>query len=263
VISPNGPPAGLVRSLLDGPSAVSGFDWHPTVSSTNELAAEAGLAGAPEIHVVAADVQTAGRGRLGRRWQAPPGTSLQCSWLLRPPSGVRLGLVPLMIGVALAQTVGPHCPGADVALKWPNDVLLDGGKCAGVLVEHIAPGIVVVGTGVNVDWRGVERGPGLEGATSLSEAAGAPVDRWRFFAGFAGVLSRRYQQVLETPSLLLADYRQACATLGREVRISVVAGEAVEGRAVEVDDEGALVIARTDGVRTTVHAGDVEHLRPR
>lgn len=257
-----GPPDGLVRSLVDGPSAVRGFAWHASVSSTNELAVAAGMAGVPEIHVVAADEQTAGRGRMGRRWQAPPGTSLMCSWVLRPPAGVRLGLVPLMVGLSLTQTVGPHCPGVDVGLKWPNDLLVGGRKSAGVLVEVPQPGIVVVGTGVNVDWRGVERPDELRAATSLSESAGVTIDRWRVFAGLAGVLSRRYAQLSADPDGLLADYRARCVTMGRQVRVERLGAASVEGEAVDVDAHGALVVITGTGERVTLHVGDVEHVRP-
>lgn len=256
-----GPPERLVRSVLDGPSLVRGFEWHDRVTSTNELAGAAARAGAPEIHVVAADEQTAGRGRLGRRWHAPPGTSLMCSWLLRPPPTARPGLLPLTVGVAVAQVSAPHCPGADVRLKWPNDLLVDDRKCAGILVEAPLPGAVVVGTGINVDWRNVDRPPELAGGTSLAEAAGTTVDRWRLFAGLVGVLSRRYQQLADDPDGILDEYRTRCATLGRDVRVAVTGAERpIEGRAVAVDDGGALVVETPR--RVTVHAGDVQHVRP-
>ena len=260
------PPEGLIRSLLNGPSLVRGFEWHDAVDSTNTLAIAAAEAGAPEIHVIAADEQRAGRGRLGRGWQAPPGTSLMCSWLLRPPLGLRQGLIPLMVGVALAQTASAHVPDADVALKWPNDLLIAARgsgerKAAGVLVEAPTPGVVIVGTGVNVDWREVERPADLTAATSLSEAADRLVDRWRFFAGLVGVLTRRYVQLWSDPDGLLADYRARCVTLGRDVRVERIRGATIEGRAVDIDETGALVVASATE-STVVHAGDVHHVRP-
>lgn len=255
-----GPPQALVQSLLDGPSPVRHFEWHAEVTSTNALVAAAAKRGAPSVSVVAADVQTAGRGRRGRTWTAPPGTSLMCSWLWRPPEQADTRLVPLATGVALAQVTAAHCPGAEVALKWPNDLLLDGAKAAGILVESPEPGVVVVGTGLNVDWRGVERPPDLAGATSLSEVARADVDRWRVFAGLAGVLTRRLAQIADDPAGLLADYRTRCATLDRPVRVDRGGGVVTEGRAVDVAADGGLVVVGTSG-RETVHAGDVEHLR--
>ena len=241
-----------------------GVEWHPTVSSTNELAARAARQGAPAVHVVAADVQTAGRGRLGRSWYAPPGTSLMCSWMLRPPQTARTSLVPLAVGVALAQTAAAHCPGVDVALKWPNDLLVGDRKAAGVLVEAPEPGVVVVGTGINVDWRGIDRPPELAGATSLAEASGRAVDRWRLFAGLAGVLTRRAAQVADDPAALVDEYRSWCTTIGQDVRVTTGTSgtRAVEGRAVAVDDSGGLVVASGAG-STTVRVGDVHHVRRR
>lgn len=248
---------------MDGPSDVRAVEWHASVTSTNELAARAAREGAPAVHVVAADVQTAGRGRLGRAWHAPAGTSLMCSWMLRPATGARTSLLPLAVGVALAQTAAAHCPGVEVALKWPNDLLLDGRKAAGVLVEAPEPGVVVVGTGVNVDWRGVPRPPDLAGATSFAEAAGRDVDRWRLFAGLAGVLTRRVAQVADDPLALLDDYRSWCTTIGRDVRVTTGTAGTDEtlGRAVAIDESGGLVLATGSGT-TTVRVGDVHHVRP-
>lgn len=254
-------PPPLVASLVDGPSLVTAAQWHDRCASTNALAVEAAAAGAGEGLLILADEQTAGRGRHGRHWAAPAGTSLLLSLLLRPgvaPASV--SLLPLLTGLVLAETVGRHLPDSDVALKWPNDLLVDGHKAAGILVEGAA-GAVVVGVGVNVDWRGVERPAELVDAISLAEAAGADVDRWRLLAGFVGVFSRRYAQWQELPAVFLDGYRQRCATLGRQVRVTTLDGDAVEGEAEGIDRTGGLVV-RTAGGTVAVHAGDVEHLRP-
>lgn len=260
------PPDALVRSLLDGPARVSVFDWREEVGSTNALAAEAAASGTPEIAVYGSDVQTAGRGRHRRVWQAPPGTSLQISVLLRPDvAEASLPLLPLLAGVAVAEVAAAHVPGAPVALKWPNDLLVGERKAAGILTERVEGG-VVVGMGVNTDWRDVERPPGLEGATSLAEAAGGPVDRWRVLAGLVGVLARRYDTWLgaagrSEPGAFLDDYRARCATLGRRVRVTGVDGGVRRGTAVAVAEDGALLVKTADGVER-LRAGDVEHVRP-
>ena len=254
-----GPPEALVRSLLDGPSSVTGFEWHGVVASTNALAMEAAARGVPEILVVGAEQQTAGRGRLGRRWEAPPGSSLLVSFLLRP--GLPRGWWPtlaLAAGVALADVAGRWCPDASVALKWPNDLLLDGVKAAGVLVEAAADA-VVVGIGLNVDWRGLERSVA---AVSLAEAGSGPVDRWRVLAGLAGVLDRTYQAWSDDPASVVHRYRSHCATLGNPVRVERVGQEALEGVALAVADTGALTVRTADGHEHEVLAGDVHHLRP-
>jgi BirA family biotin operon repressor/biotin-[acetyl-CoA-carboxylase] ligase len=243
------PPDALVRTLLDGPSPVTGFEWHAEIDSTNRRAAELAAAGAPEIAVVAADVQTAGRGRAGRAWTAPPGTSLMLSLLVRPPvPRSALPLLPLLTGLVLAETVARTLPGREVALKWPNDLLVrctsDAPWCkaAGILVEAL-PGGVVIGIGCNVDWRGVERPAELrDSATSLAEAAGGPVDRWRLMAALLGVLGNRYAAWCELPSGFLDGYRLRCATIGREITAQRPGREALRGTALDVAASGALVV---------------------
>ena len=254
-------PQALVNSLVDGPSIVSAVEWHDRCESTNSLAVAGATRGAGEGLLVLADEQTAGRGRHGRTWSAPPGTSLLLSLLVRPvvpPASV--SLLPLLAGLVLAETVARHLPETDVALKWPNDLLVDSRKAAGILAEGSA-GAAVVGVGVNVDWRDIKRPPEIGDAVSLAEAAGADVDRWRLLAGFIGVFSRRYEQWQELPAAFLDGYRQRCATIGQSVRVSTLDGEGVDGEAVDVDRTGALVVRTTSG-HTTLSAGDVEHLRP-
>lgn len=253
------PPDALIASLVDGPSPVRSFVWHPVCASTNLLAAEAAAAGAPEIAVVAADLQTAGRGRRGRSWMAPAGTSLLHSLVLRPPAGAPVGLLPLLAGLALAETVERHLPGVPVALKWPNDLLVGGRKAAGLLAAA-QTGAVVLGVGVDVDWRGVARPEALAGATSLAEAAGRDVDRWRVMAGFLGVFGVRYATWRDLPTAFLAGYRQRCATLGADVRVELADG-VLTGRAEAVGDDGLLVVRDAGGTAHRLAAGDVAHLR--
>lgn len=254
-------PTALVDSLVDGPSIVTSVQFFDRCASTNSVALEAAARGAAEGALFVADEQTAGRGRHGRAWAAPAGSSLLLSLVLRPAvPPASLSLLPLLAGLVLAEVVSPHLPGAVVALKWPNDLLVDERKAAGILVEA-SDGAAVVGIGLNVDWRGVTRPAELSGAVSLAEVAVHDVDRWRLLAGLLGVFSRRYDQWRELPAAFLDGYRRRCATLGRAVRVTTLDGAAVEGQAVDVDGRGALVV-RTDGGSTAVTAGDVEHVRP-
>lgn len=263
-----GPPEQLVGGLVDGPSIVSGVDWRDSVGSTNAVAAEAARAGAPEGHVVLTDHQTAGRGRLGRAWREQAGTGLLLSIVLRPAVGIeRLTLLPLLVGLSLAEATAPHVAGAGVACKWPNDLLVRRApgepwrKAAGVLVEVAGAGpAVVAGVGVNVDWRGVDRPPELYGATSLADV-GPPVDRWRLFAAFAGVLSNRYRRFGADPGGFMDDYRQWCATLGRQVEVSRPGDDVLAGVAEDVDGRGALRVRASGGRVHAVAAGDVVHVR--
>ena len=255
------PPPALITSLVDGPSIVTAVEWFEACDSTNTIATVAAHDGAREGLLVVAGEQTAGRGRHGRSWVAPAGSSLLMSLLVRPVTPAPTHrLLPLLTGLVLAETVARHLPDADVALKWPNDLLVNGRKAAGILVEGAA-GAAIIGVGVNVDWRGVQRPPELSEATSLAEEGGQGVDRWRVLAGFAGVFSRRYDQWQELPAAFLDGYRQRCATLGRDVVVTGVDGQTIEGVAESVDREGALQLRRPDGTQVLIHAGDVQHLR--
>lgn len=263
-----GPPDALIRSLVDGPSMVSGVEYEPRVPSTNLRAAEAARRGVDEGYLVVADYQTAGRGRMGRRWEAPPGSSLLVSILLRPTVATRLvGLTPLLVGLALAEVVDGYCLDHTVGLKWPNDLLVDGTKVAGVLLERVADAPstggdtpVVVGVGVNVDWRGVQR-DGAEARWSLAEAIGAGVDRWRVLAGVVGVLSRTYDDWQADPTGFLPGYRERCETIGRRVRVDVPDGRTLTGQAASVADDGRLLVTSDTGETERLAAGDVTHVR--
>jgi BirA family biotin operon repressor/biotin-[acetyl-CoA-carboxylase] ligase len=212
------------------PSRFSDVRWFPEVGSTNRVAADLVRAGAGDGLVVGADHQTAGRGRRGRAWESQPGSSLLVSVVLRPVPP----LVTLAAGVAAAQAC-QEVAGAAVTLKWPNDVLLDGAKLAGILSELVGDA-AVVGLGLNLAWA-------PPGAACLGPA----VDRDELLAAWLSAL--------DAPQDWLARYRERCATLGRRVRVELP-GSTLEGVAEDVDDLGRLVV---DG--RTVTAGDVVHLR--
>src|SRR5262245_6093255 len=194
-----------------------------SVTSTQDVARAL-----PVGTAVVAEHQTAGRGRLDRRWEAPAGTALLASWVLPVHP-----LAPLAAGVAAAEACGER-----VRLKWPNDLLLDGRKLGGILVERTGDRCVV-GTGINLDW--APPGAALLGAGRewLVERMAAELTRW--FAAPAGDV--------------LAAWRRRSDTLGRRVRVEVP-GEAFEGVAEDVAEDGSLVVAGR-----MVTAGDVIYLR--
>lgn len=257
------PPGRMLQQLVTGPTLVSHVVWLDRVGSTNAEAARRAADGAPHGLLVMADQQTAGRGRQGRRWQAPPGTSLVCSLLLRPRHGLEhIALLPLLTGLALVEVGETLVSGAELSLKWPNDLLADGRKCAGILVEVPAPGTVVVGAGVNVDWRGVKRPAEIGSAVSLSEVGRGAVQRWELLPALIERFDQRYDQWCEQPRAFLPAYRERCATLGERVRVEQHDGSALLGTATRVTDDGALQVD-VDGDLITVRAGDVQHLRHR
>lgn len=260
---PSGPPAELVRSLVEGPAAVAAVEWLDEAGSTNAVAAGLAERGAPEITVVGAEVQTAGRGRMGRTWSAPPRSSLTFSLLLRPPvAREAFPLLPLLAGLALAEVAARYCKDVEVGLKWPNDLLIDGRKAAGVLVESGPGDAVIVGIGLNVDWRGIERWEELADAISLAEVSDFPMDRWRVLAALLGVFAQRYEVFKDLPAAFLDGYRSRCLTIGRAVRVELVGGRELLGEAVGVDASGGLEVRDADGVTHRVSAGDVHHVRP-
>jgi BirA family biotin operon repressor/biotin-[acetyl-CoA-carboxylase] ligase len=238
--------------------------WLDEVDSTNTYLRDRVRHGDPAGLVVVADHQTAGRGRLDRRWESPPGANLLTSVLLRPacaPDDLHLcsGAVALAAADACADVAG-----VEPALKWPNDLLVGRAKLAGVLADAEFDGArlaaVVVGIGINVAWPG----PAEAGGTCLDDAGGAaqPVDKVVLLERLLeGLAARRPLLDDEAGRYALADeVRRRCATLGQRVRVTLPAGELI-GVATAIDDAGRLVVETPSGPRA-VSAGDVVHLRP-
>ncbi len=225
--------------------------------STNADAAAAARAGAAEGLIVVAERQTAGRGRLDRQWVSPPRAGLTLSVLLKPPS--RYQWLPLLAGVALVETVR-RMGDVDAVLKWPNDLLIDGRKCAGILAESVG-GSVVLGIGLNVTLREAEL-PRPD-ATSLLLAGSTCVDRDPLLRALLRTLADRYVQWRDDPegNDLREAYRVHCGTLGQEVRVALPDGTQLAGTASDVDGAGRLVVTGPDDAPTAVAAGDIEHVR--
>jgi len=233
--------------------------YYPTVDSTNVVAHEMALAGAEEGLVVVADEQTAGRGRLGRRWIAPAGTSLLFSILLRPR--LQAPQIPwLTMIVSLAALDGiREVTDARAGLKWPNDVLIDGRKAGGVLTEFSMTGehldFAVVGLGLNVNFDPAEVPELPPETTSLMMALGHPVNRLPLLRAILRAADERYLRLLagESP---LQEWASHLTTLGQTVRVSTPTG-VEEGVAEDVDVLGELILRRSDGTRVTIPSGDV------
>jgi BirA family transcriptional regulator, biotin operon repressor / biotin---[acetyl-CoA-carboxylase] ligase len=253
-----------------------------TGSTNADLLARAGR-GEPEGAVLVAEQQTAGRGRQGRAWVAPPGAALTFSVLLRPAAvpRSRLGWLPLLAGVAVAAAARTAA-GVDAWLKWPNDVLaapanaLAGGsgrfvpprKLAGILAEATGDA-VVIGIGLNVSTGPAELpppGPGALAATSLRLEQARSLDRGELLAAILAGLERRYLTWRRFSgdterSGLRAEYTHVCATLGRRVRAELPSGEMLDGLASGIDAEGRLLVSVPPEAELPVAAGDIVHLR--
>lgn len=232
------------------PAWVSGLDLHAETDSTNLEALRLAERGAPGGTLVVAEHQTAGRGRLERRWEAPPGTSLLFSLLLRPAwPAPDWALLNLAAAAAVCRCLAGHRVQATV--KWPNDVLVDGKKVCGILAESRG-GAAALGVGLNVRQTGFP--PGLRHpATSLEAATGVRFDRSELLCALLG----RLGPLLDGPADgVVPAYRPWCETLGRLVRVELE-GAVVEEVAVDLEPAGALVLA--SGLVVT--AGDVMQLR--
>ncbi len=246
-------------------------------STNDELTDMATETTLPEFTVVATTTQTAGRGRLGRIWQAPPGTSLAVSLLLHPQN-TRLhndlyGWLPLLAGLAMSRAVSQVLPDREVTIKWPNDVLVDQKKVSGLLCELMPGGSIVVGAGVNLTIP--ETALPVPHATSLMlmGAVGSAEE-------LADLVLANYLRELTVLWNGLATGDDAhsirairdavsakCSTLGKHIRLSLPGGtdgRGVDdyGTAIDLDDAGRLRMRRDeDGSVQAVAAGDVTHLR--
>ncbi len=251
-------------------------------STNGALVALAAIPATQDFTTVVTRDQTAGRGRLGRSWVAPPGTSLAISVLLRPRSRgralplERYGWLPIAAGVAMTETIRQAVTSGSVGFKWPNDVQIGGRKVCGVLGELIPARTatsggnldagVVLGAGVNISMTEAELP--VPTATSLA-LAGAQVDRGledRILSGYLGHLRTLVTDYLEADgdadaSGLRPLARELCVTLGRSVRVELPDGAQLVGTATDLDADGRLIVAETNGRERSVAAGDVTHVR--
>jgi BirA family biotin operon repressor/biotin-[acetyl-CoA-carboxylase] ligase len=260
----------LRRALLTPAGGYARVEAVASTGSTNADLRAAAASGAPDRSVLLAEQQTAGQGRRARGWVSPPGVGLYCSVLLRPDGvpAARLASLTLLAGVALTRSAR-RVGALEVALKWPNDLLAGKrpGKCAGVLAESADDGAAVLGIGVNVapGPRRVPPGAGELPAISLAEVVGAAPDRTALAVALLqelDILERGWRSAGGELGGVLGEYRRECHTLGREVRVELVASELL-GRATDVDATGALVVRTANDTRHVITAGDVVHLRAR
>jgi BirA family biotin operon repressor/biotin-[acetyl-CoA-carboxylase] ligase len=246
----------------DEPANQVGWRLHRfrTIDSTNRWLLDEARAGAPAGLVAIADHQTEGRGRRGRAWVAPPGSSLLVSVLVRPDLTVeRVHLVTMAAALATRDAVH-EVAGVWADVKWPNDLVVADRKLAGLLAEADLSGrgevrAVVIGIGCNVQWDDVpDELAGI--ATACNIEAGRPVER----APLLDVLLDRLTARLGALDAVAAEYRAALGTLGRRVRVDLVDRE-IEGTATDVDDAGRLVVTAHTGQPHVIAVGDVVHLR--
>jgi BirA family biotin operon repressor/biotin-[acetyl-CoA-carboxylase] ligase len=238
----------VVQPLLRGRFGEP-YLWSEETASTQDVLRGAGL---HEGAVAVAEHQTAGRGREGRRWEDAAGRSLLVSVLLRPRGGLPVQQLALVVGLAVADAV-EAATGVAATLKWPNDVLLEGRKVAGVLLEATEDA-VVCGIGVNVNEAEDElprepRGP----AGSLRTATGREHDRAALLADLLARVQRRYDEWLDLGlGLFLPELERRDALRGRRVTVGDLSGTAAG-----IAPDGRLRVRSADGVETLVASGEV------
>lgn len=251
---------GLRTRILRGP-----VHCFPTLASTNDLAKELGAKGAPEGTLVVAEAQTGGRGRLGRRWDSPPGVGLYASLLLRPSlPPLELPRITLTTAVAVVRALR-RVIGLAVGIKWPNDLILQGKKVGGILTEMETETerirYLVVGLGLNVN------NPGFAaelagGATSLAQAVGHPVRRLPLLQGWLEEFEVLYEGFLAGEfDRILREWQEYNVTLGRTVTVRQGLKQ-ITGLALAVAPDGALLLQTETGEVMRVTSGELDPTVP-
>lgn len=231
--------------------------------STNTLLKAMGRQGAPHGSVLIADRQTAGRGRLGRSFLSPGGVGLYCSALIRPGCPpTELMHLTCAVAVSVCDAVEAAC-GIRPQIKWTNDLVLNKKKLAGILTElsldpltHLVD-CAVIGVGINCCQRPGDFDPSIRGlATSLFMALDAPIDRSHLAAELIRAMDAMSASLLTDRRAMMDRYRRDCITLGQEIQV-LRGGTVRRGKAVDIDDEGGLLVEYDDGGLETVTSGEV------
>jgi BirA family biotin operon repressor/biotin-[acetyl-CoA-carboxylase] ligase len=252
------------------------IDYYPVIGSTNDEAKRLAVAGAPDGTLVIADEQTAGKGRMGRRWLAPPNTCLLMTLILRaelPPA--QAARLTMLCSLAAAEAI-ESVTGLQVGIKWPNDLVISQREAAGVGAELKIAGFLtetsligerldfaVVGMGINVNLDPAALGPVMVPATSLETELGRPVDRARLLIAILRQTEVRYLSTTSSvepggngQQAIHAAWVERLVTVGREVTVTGMEGS-IHGRAEGVDPDGALLLRDMAGNLHRIVIGDV------
>jgi BirA family biotin operon repressor/biotin-[acetyl-CoA-carboxylase] ligase len=240
--------------------------YYDAVESTNLVAKELAQLGAPEGTVVLADQQLSGRGRGNRSWHSPAGVGIYCSIVLRPKTApARAQLITLMAGVCIVKSIA-LLTGLSPRVKWPNDILINDKKVAGILLESMMSkaqvGYSVIGFGINVNNGPADLPEDIRvNASSLLMELKKPVDRSKLVIEIFSELERFYHRFQRGDfQIILEQWRHCSSTLGQPVRIWQK-DRATEGTAVDLTEDGGLLVGLEGGKQIVIHAGELEHLR--
>ncbi|KAF0182084.1 MAG: BirA family transcriptional regulator biotin operon repressor / biotin-acetyl-CoA-carboxylase ligase [Nitrospirae bacterium] len=239
--------------------------FYPALASTNATAVEIAGTGCPDGTVVVADAQSAGRGRMARIWNSPPGVNIYMSIVLRPAIAVRdAAVLTLLTGVACAKALH-HCSGTEISLKWPNDLLIGNRKVGGILTELRADPdriqFAVIGIGINVNYHKEHMPRDIsEIATSLAHESRMRFSRTEVFATVILQMDK-WLNIFENHGKkpVLDEWLTLSSTIGKKVTISTHRGT-LHGLAEALDDEGFLLVRVDDGSLQHIHTGDVTYV---
>jgi len=253
----------FVRRLLKTRIIGKRIDYRPITVSTNTDAFALARGDAPEGTCVLADVQTGGRGRLGRKWLAPPGGAILTSVILRPRiPPVHAPMITLAAGVAVNRAIR-RVTDLDPHIKWPNDILIGDRKVAGILTEMAAESdrvhFVIVGIGVNVNLEMKDMPDEiLQIATSLKIETGRAVSRNYLLISLYQEIEGAYRRfVQQGPPAIVEEWENLARIRGRAISATTATGAKVAGTAIGLDDDGALLIKTGGGAIYRINAGDV------
>jgi BirA family biotin operon repressor/biotin-[acetyl-CoA-carboxylase] ligase len=241
--------------------------YHQQTASTNDDAFLLAMQGANEGTAVLADSQHKGRGRYQRRWHSPSGKNIYLSIILRPAMHPQeASRIPILAGVAMAETIERFCS-AEVSLKWPNDVLLEGKKVCGILSQlKTADGrihFIVVGIGLNVNMRCGDFPAELSAkATSIAMETGVLLERENVIIILFENLAKWYKKLLTTGfEEIKAAWMERTNMIGKNIKISCLGGGVIRGQALGIDDNGSLLLINDAMEIISVSAGDATVLK--
>ncbi len=250
-----------VRSRLKTAWIGQNVRYFDSIDSTNQYAKKAGEENEPEGLLVIADEQTAGKGRSGRHWTTPPGTTIAMTVLLRPKiAPERISMVTLVMGMAIAKACR-DLYGLDAGIKWPNDIVINGKKLSGTLTEMSAEmtavNYIVIGVGINVNLREFPEEI-RQTATSVALELGHDVNRAELIAAVLDRFEQYYEIFLEARDLsgLRDTYNEMLVNTGRAVRV-LEPGKEYTGTALGIDELGQLLVRRENDQVEKVYAGEV------
>jgi len=236
------------------------------IGSTNDEAFRLGWQGLPQGVVVIADSQKAGRGRLQRAWHSPARANIYTSIILRP--GFAPSAAPrltVMAGLAVAETLKIFCPGI-IQLKWPNDVLIEGKKVCGILAQMQTEAdqisFVILGIGINVNMSGDDLPSDIKNsATSLMIQTGSVHSREKILINLYKNLSKWYKKLTgDGFDEIRQKWTEMAALIGCDIQVAY-RSEAIRGKALGIDEEGALILAGADGKQVRILAGDASIIK--